>query len=157
MSLIAKSQSLMLALKDHLQKELPSTYVFTTAQDSAGAQLLISQDSTPSAGEQVVAIRIKGQDTQFNDSIGNAQRVYTPMVIQVIEEASTISGVSLITLANRAWIDRELARSGVKQERWLNTHGTVPALTQFNTDGTVSSSTLAATTSPDLYWPLSGQ
>lgn len=157
MSIIAKSQSLMRALKDNLQKRLPSTYVFSDSLDSQGARLLISADSTPAAGEQVIAIRIKGQDTQFNNVIQQAQTVYTPMICQVIEEASTIAGVSLITLANRAQIDCEINRLSVKQERYLNANGTVPAVSQFAADGSVTGSTLAASVSPDLYWPLSGQ
>lgn len=157
MSIIAKSQSLMRVLKNNLQQRLPSTYVFTESQDTQGAMLLISQDATPAAGEQVVAIRAKGQDQQFSDVIGNAQRSYSPMIFQVIEEASTIAGVSLMTLLNRIKIDMELARPGVKQERYLNANGTVPALSQFQTDGSVSSSTLNQSIAPDLYWPLSGQ
>ena len=157
MSIIAKSQSLMRVLKNNLQQRLPSTYVFTESQDSQGAMLLISADSTPAAGEQVVAIRAKGQDQQFSDVIGNAQRTYSPMVFQVIEEASTVSGVSLITLLNRIKIDMELARPGVKQVRYLNTNGTVPALSQFQADGSVSGSNFNQEISPDLYWPLSGQ
>lgn len=157
MSKIAKSQSLIRILKDNLAKRLPSTYVISESLDSQGDRLLISADSTPAAGEQVVAIRIKAQDTQFLNSIGSAQDVYTPMIAQVIEEASTIAGVSLITLANRSQIDLELARLSIKQERYLNANTTVPALSQFQSDGSVSGSTLAASVSPDLYWPLSGQ
>jgi len=156
MSIIAKSQSLIRPLKDNLTKRLPSTYVLTDSLDSQGARLLISADATPATGEQVVAIRIRGQDQQFQDVIGNAQRTYSPMVAQVIEEASSISGVSLITLANRIKIDWELARLGCKQERYLNTNGTVPALSQFAADGSVSSSNFNQEIS-DLYWPLSGQ
>lgn len=157
MSIIAKSQSLMRALKDNLQKRLPSTYVFSESLDSQGARLLISADATPAAGEQVVAIRIKSQDTQFNNVIQQAQQVYTPMICQVIEEASATAGVSLITLANRSQIDLEINRMGVKQERYLNANGTVPAMSQYAADGSVTGSTLAASVSPDLYWPLSGQ
>jgi len=157
MSIIAKSQNLMRVLQDHLTLRLGSSYFFTTSQDSQGAQLLISQHSPAVAGEQNIAIRAIGQDQQFSDVIGNPQRTYSPMKFQVIEEASTISGVSLLTLLNRVKIDMELARPGVKQERYLNANGTVPALSQFQTDGSVSGSTLNQSIAPDLYWPLSGQ
>lgn len=156
MSIIAKSQSLIKPLKDSLTKRLPSTYVLTESLDSQGARLLISADATPAAGEQVMAIRIRGQDQQFQDVIGNAQRTYSPMVVQVIEEESTISGVSLMSLSNRIKIDWELARLGCKQERYMNANTAVPAMSQFASDGTVSSSTLNQGIS-DLYWPLSGQ
>jgi len=157
MSTIAKSQSLMRALKDHLQKRLPSTYVFTESMDAQGARLLISSDATPATGEQVMAIRIKPQDTQFKDVLGLAQTVYSPMIVQVIEEASAVATVSLLTLANRVQMDAEINRMGVKQERYMNANGTVPSASQFAADGSVTSSSLIASVSPDLYWPLSGQ
>lgn len=157
MSIIAKSQSLSRQLKDNLAKRLPSTYVISESLDSQGARLLISADSTPAAGEQVVAIRIKGQDTQFSNVIAQAQTVYTPMVAQVIQEASTIANVGLLTLANQAVIDAELARLSIKQDRYMNSNTTVPALSQFQADGSVSGSSLVVSISPDLYWPLSGQ
>jgi len=157
MSIIAKSQALMRQLQDNLQLRLPSSYVFTAAQDTAGAQLLISQHYPAVAGEQNIAIRAIGQDQQFTDVIGNPQRTYSPMKFQVIEESSSISGVSLLTLLNRVSIDMELARPGVRQERWMNANGTVPALSEFNTDGSVSTASLILAIAPDLYWPLSGQ
>lgn len=153
----AKVQSLMRALKERLQKRLPSTWVFAESSDAQGARLLVSQDATPAAGEQVIAIRIKAQDTQFRDAIGMAQPVYTPCVAQVIEEASTIANVSLIQLANRLAVDTELARLSIKCERFMNSNTTAVALTQFQADGSVSGSTLVAVISPDLKWPLAGQ
>lgn len=158
MSTIAKSQSLMRALRDNLQKRLPSTYVFSESLDAQGSRLLISADATPATTEQVCAIRIKPQDQQFNNVIGQSQLTYTPMIAQVIEEATAASAtVSLLTLANKSQIDQELMRMSVKQERYINAAGTVPAVSQYAADGTVTGSTLATTVSPDLYWPLSGQ
>lgn len=157
MSAIAKAQALMRDLKDRLQKKLPSTYVFASSDDAQGSRLLISQDATPAAGEQVIAIRILADQTAFKDVLGNAQRVYAPLRAQVIEEASAIAGVSLITLANRLHVDLELARLGLKQERWMNANTTVPAISQFAADGTVTGSTLIASLPFDMYWPLSGQ
>jgi hypothetical protein len=153
---IAKSQSLIRALKDQLSKRLPA-YTIIEVLGSAGDQLLISQHATPVAGEQNIAIRIKGQDTQFTDVIGLAQSVYTPMVCQVIEEGSTIAHVSVLQMAVRAALEAELGKLGVKQERWLNANTVVPALSQFAADGSVSTSTLEASIAPDIYWPLSGQ
>lgn len=157
MSTIAKSQAIMRDLSERLQKKMPSTYVFSQSQDANGSRLLISQDSTPAAGEQVIAIRIEGEQTAHKDVLGSAQRVYAPLRAQVIEEASSISGVSLITLANRLQVDLEMARMGLKQERYMNANGTVPAVSQFSADGSVASSTLIASLPFDMYWPLSGQ
>lgn len=157
MSTIAKSQAIMRELKERLQKKMPSTYVFSESQDANGSRLLISADATPAAGEQVIAIRIEADQTAFKDVLGSAQRVYAPLRAQVIEEASTISGVSLITLANRLQVDLEMARMGLKQERYMNANATVPAVSQFQADGSVSGSTLIASLPYDMYWPLSGQ
>lgn len=157
MSVIAKSQSLMRKLKDRLQRRLPSTYVFTESMDSQGAILLISADSSPATGEQVCALRIRGESTQFSDIVGNAQKVYSPSLIQVIEEAGAVAGTSILSLSNKSKIDAEVNRLSVKQERYLNANGTVPAVSQFAADGSVSSSTLNCEISPDLNWPQSGQ
>lgn len=154
---IAKSQSLVRNLQDQLTKRLPSLNI-SASLDSQGARLYISSDaSVPAAGDQTVLIRIKGENTQFTDVLGLAQNVFSPMLAQVIEESSTISGVSLITLANRLVIDMELAKQGIKQERYMNANGTAPALSQFAADGTVSGSTLILAFAADQYWPQSGQ
>lgn len=155
---IAKAQSLIRILKDNLSKRLPSSYSLVEQIDPAGLgdQLLISQHSPAVAGEQNLAIRILGQDTQFTDVIGNPQSLYSPEKAQVIEEASTIANVSLLTLANASYINWEISRMGVKQERYLNSNGTVPALSQFASTGLVTGSNFVETVS-DLYWPLSGQ
>lgn len=157
MSSIAKSQAIMRDLKERLQKKMPASYQFSESMDAQGARLLISADATPAAGEQVIAVRILPEKTAHQDILGSAQKVYAPLRAQVIEEASTISGVSLITLANRLQVDLELARMGLKQERYLNANTAVPAVSQFAADGSVSSSTLIASLPFDMYWPLSGQ
>lgn len=156
MSAQAKSLAIMRDLKDRLQKKMAG-YVFSESQDAQGSRLLISADATPAAGEQVIAIRILPEQTAHKDVLGSAQRVYAPLRAQVIEEASTIAGVSLITLANRLQVDLELARMGLKQERYLNANTTVPAVSQFQADGSVSGSSLIASLPFDMYWPLSGQ
>lgn len=156
MSTNAKSQSLARSLRDNLRKRLP-TFTISESLDAAGSRLLISADATPAAGEQVCAIRIKFQDTQFDDVIGQDQRVYTPCVAQVIEENSTIANVSLLTMANKAAIDAELGRLGIKQERYMTANTVVPALSQFAANGSVTTATLRASLAADIKWPLSGQ
>jgi hypothetical protein len=79
------------------------------------------------------------------------------MRLQVIEEASSISGVPLLSLLNAVQIEVELARLGVQEERYLNANGTAPTASQFASDSTVSGSNLIIILSPDLSWPLSGQ
>jgi hypothetical protein len=46
---------------------------------------------------------------------------------------------------------------GVKQRWYLNPNGTVPAVSEFNSDGSVSTAVKQLDLSPDAYWPLSGQ
>lgn len=157
LSSIKKQQRLMDDLASALQQRLPASYTFLRADDSTGAKLIISQSATPTAGQQNWAIRIEGVSTAFVDSLGNPQAVYSPSRAQIIEEDSTIANVSLITLANSAAFNDEVARRGVNQERYLNANGTVPALSQFAADGSVTGSTLAASIAADAKWPLSGQ
>jgi hypothetical protein len=154
---IAKSQSLVRALQDQLSKRLPSLSI-SSSMDSQGARLYISQDaSTPIAGDQTVLIRIKGENTQFSDVIGLPQNVFSPSIAQVIEEASSIPDVSLMSLANRLVIDMELAKQGMKQERYMNSNGSAPAMSQFAADGSVSGSNLILSFAADQYHPQSGQ
>lgn len=151
MSEFAKSQSLMMKLKSQLEKRL-SSYTFLEQMDASGNPVLrVSADATPAAGEQVFCVRIKMQDTQFDNSIGLDQRVYTPCVCQIIQETG------ILTLANQVVLDNEVSRMGVTQERYRNTAGTVPALTQFAADGSVTGSNFEIRISSDLKWPLSGQ
>lgn len=150
MSEIAKQQSLIMELKSRLQKRLPS-WTFTESMDDSGMRLLASADATPAAGEQVLAIKFKMESTQFENSIGVAQKVFSPSVCQIIQEAGILS------LVNQLIIDLEVSRMGVTQERFQNTAASVPAVSQFQDDGSVTGSTLIARIANDLYWPLSGQ
>lgn len=156
MSTIKKAQSISSMLKDLLSKRLPTLQI-SEELDAAGAKLLIS-DGSAATGESTIAIRIKAESTPFTNSIGAAQTVYAPMVIQVIEEATAADAdVSVVKAAIKAHVDMELAKAAVKQERYLNASGTVPALSQMQASGAVSGSTLKATVAHDVYWPISGQ
>jgi len=161
---IAKSQSLIRALQDQLGKRLGSPAYATpytlveSLLNSAGDTLMVSQSATPTAGQNNCAIRIGFQDTQFNDVIGNPQNVYTPMRADIIQEATAASAsVSLCTMAFQLAVSVELCKIGIKQRWYLNPTGTVPAVSEFNADGTVSTAVKQLDLSPDAYWPLSGQ
>lgn len=161
---IAKSQSLIRALQDQLSKRLaPPAFaaaytIVESLANSAGDTLMISQSATPTAGQNNCAIRIGFQDTQFSDVIGLSQSVYSPMRADVIQEATAASAsVSLCSMAFQLAISVELAKMGIKQRWYLNANGTVPAIAEFNADGTVSTAVLQSTIAPDAYWPLSGQ
>ena len=161
---IAKSQSLIRALQDQLGKRLSSPAYATpytlveSLINSAGDTLMVSQSATPTAGQNNCAIRMGFQDTQFSDVIGNPQNVYTPMKADIIQEATAASAsVSLCSMAFQLAISIELCKMGVKQRWYLNPNGTVPAVSEFAADGTVTTAVKQIELSPDAYWPLSGQ
>lgn len=142
----AKQLSLIRQLSDSLKKREPSATV-TEDQDKV---LFVK-------GSEKCAIKCKAHDTQFKNSVGMPQEVFSPMVMQVIEEESTVTGISTLHVATKAHIEIELARIGSKQERFLNANGAAPALSQFQADNSVSGSTKVAEISCDFKWPLSGQ
>ena len=230
---IAKSQSLIRALKDQLSKRLPAYTIQESLVNSAGDSLMISQSASPTAGQNNIAIRVGFQDTQFTNVIGQPQDVYTPMRADLIEEAmaagpwvvtatsfnatigavyqsangsvfsvnntvvagtvlnlngldrpdasgilTRLSGtgdasityasfvavspapgaaISLCSMAFQQAIAAELNKMGIKQRWYLNAKGTVPAVSEFAADGSVTTAVLQIELAPDQYWPLSGQ
>lgn len=161
MSAIAKSQSIIRALKDNLQKRLPSTYVLSESLDAAGARLSIQQDASWATTEEKVVIRIVGEQSQFNDVIGNAQASFGPMKAQVIAEGDAASPTkSQLSLATEAAVMAELFRALGKVELYLTDVTVDPALSLFASDGSVTTSAtcaLIASVASDLRWPQSGQ
>lgn len=160
MSISFKAQAVMRDLTARLQLKLP-TLIFTSSVDALGARLQISQSATPTTEQQNFAIRIAADTTAFTDVLGNPQTVFVPLKAQVIEEALTGNPtISCVSLINRLAVDLELARMGVKQERWLNAAGTPATVAQFTVTAgspTVTGSALIASIPFDMYWPLSGQ
>lgn len=140
---IAKEQSLVNKLKEELSLATP-TITTTTAQDSAGAQLLLT------AGASTMAIRVKSMATDFTDSLGLPQKIYSPMVIQVVEDSTDVMAAAL-----KLSVENQISRLSVtKQERYSKAN---PALSDFATDGTVTGATAITTLAADPQWPLSGQ
>jgi glyoxylase-like metal-dependent hydrolase (beta-lactamase superfamily II) len=52
--------------------------VFSESADAQGSRLLISQDATPATGEQVIAIRIEGEQTAHYDSLQKLKNFAKP-------------------------------------------------------------------------------
>jgi len=147
---IAKANTLMLKLKESLKMKLPASFQ-TDGRDADGnPTLMLSQSSSAVAGQQNILIRIKADSTAFVDSIGQAQSVFSPHIIQSAEEESTITGVSLLTLAVRSKIDFCINRLGCKEEKYLSANTSVPALTDM------VPANLQAKVADD-YFPLSAQ
>lgn len=161
MSAIAKSQSLVRSLKDRLSKRMPAGYIVRESVDAAGARLEIQQDASWATTEQKAVIRIVAQDTQFSDVIGGAQKVYSPMIAQMISEGNSASPTaSQLTASNEARILAELFRLGIKVELYLTDVTVEPALALFLANGSVNTSATCALVDrieADLQWPLSGQ
>lgn len=85
---------------------------------------------TMAAGSQSAFIRVK-QDYDPSlqlDGIGNTQRVYTPHVVQLVVETSTIANVPLLTGANYSMILLEALWPGTKVELYMTANTTAPSV-----------------------------
>lgn len=83
------------------------------------------------AGTQSAFIRVK-QDYDPSlqlDGIGNVQRVYTPHVVQLVVETSTIANVPLLTGANFSMILYEALYPRAKVELYMTANTTPPSVT----------------------------
>jgi len=98
-------------------------------------------------------IRLAG--TAFNDVIGSAQSVFSPHVIQIVEESvdanvGPAATASVISIANKHILDFEIAKLGLRQERYVCAGAAQPSASEI-TEANLSSKL------SDLSWPLSGQ
>lgn len=154
MASIAKESTLMLKLKERLSLLLPALTI-TTSFDASGAKLL----AVGASSHQAMAVRIMKIATDFTDSVGQAQAIYAPLKCQVLEEATAADAdTSIVKSPLKSQIDAEVCKLALIQERWMLPNGTAPALSQFNSDGTVGGSAVQEVdVRPDIQWPLSGQ
>lgn len=97
--------------------------------NSAGNQTVTV--GTLSAGNQAAYIVLKEQASIQTDGLGNAQRSFGPHVVQVVLEASSVTGVAEMTLANLTKLLGECFKHGVKTELYLTADGTAPALAEI--------------------------
>lgn len=101
------------------------------------------------AGSQSAFIRVKQDyDPALEENgIGQTQRRYTPHVIQIVLETSTIAAVALMTEANKAKVMKELMAFGTKVELYMSANTDPVAV------GEITSANLVATID-DLWHPL---
>lgn len=153
MSAFAKTESLMRNLEANLKLRLPATYIFTRSADANGYPVLsIAQDSSWATQEFKAVLRLLPLDTPFNNSIGQAQPVYTPCKVQLCTETATgLAGVSALSAANAAQVAAEVNRLSVRQEHFMTAAATEPVL------ASLVAGNLVATIDPDLKWSLAGQ
>jgi len=151
---IAKESTLLLKLKERLALFIPSATI-SVQYDASGASLLVSFGSS----HQAMAVKILKIASDFTDSVGNSQAIWAPLKCQVLEEAAAAdANASIVDVKYASFVNNEVSRMSLLQERWILPNGTAPALSQLNSDGTVGgSASLATTIRPDIQWPLSGQ
>lgn len=138
------------AMKDKLAKRAgTSALAFVESFDANGdATLRVGSGVFSEAG---AFIRIKSEASLQVDGVGNTQRVYTPGIVQVAFEADPAGGAG----ANINTYDIVLAvlgdatGTGCKTEVWLETNGTAPTATTFDT-----ANKKKGTYEPTLEWPL---
>ncbi len=117
MASTAKANSLARQLKEDLALRLSALTVTQGYDASANPQVTVGAGT---AGTQSAYIRIVPEATIQVDGLGLTQRVYTPHIIQVVLETSTIAAVSLMTEANKFLLVGELLKHGTKVELYMS-------------------------------------
>lgn len=136
-----QTQNLMAAeLKDQLALRL-GLPVAQGADTNGNPTLSVG---TLATGQQGAFMRIKPIDSLQSDALGNAQRVYTPHVSQIVLELSATAGVAVLTMANFAKLFGDVAQKGTKMEVYFVANGNAPALSGIT-------GTPALEYWPDLY------
>jgi hypothetical protein len=93
---------------------------------------------TATSTNQGCTVRIKMVDTVQVDGLGNAQRVYTPHVVQLITETSLVAGVSYLTTSNLSRILFELTKHGIKVDIYMPAQGQAPTVANITATPAVS-------------------
>jgi hypothetical protein len=110
--------------------------------DSSGNPIITVGPAT--IGSQSAFIRVK-QDYDpalETDGIGNTQRRYTPHVIQLVLETSSVANVALMTTVNLTRLMRDLDDAGTKIEVYMSANGNavdVSDITSTNLKATIDS------------------
>lgn len=108
-------------------------------------QLLVGTLTSTSQGAYV---RIKQLDSLNTDVLGLTQNVFTPHVIQVALEMSTITNVSYLTVHNFSLLLGELMKMGTRVELYVRAQGTAPSVSD------ITAANLAATWETSLQYPM---
>lgn len=103
----------------------------TSGVDASGNPTILV--GSGAAGSQSAFMRIKQDyDPALEvDGIGLTQRRYTPHVIQLVLETSTIANVALMTEANKAKILKELSEVGTKIEVYMSANTNAPEVSDI--------------------------
>lgn len=145
MAASAKSLSLLKELKDRMARRTSLTVGEVAFDTDGGGYFLIG---TGAAGSQSMLIKSKQVDPVGYDIIGNAARGYTPTVLQVVLETSSVASVPLLTAANMLPLMGEVLRQGSRVELYLS-----PNTDTVGVDEIISGQ-LVQTWEPDLQYRL---
>lgn len=137
----AKANAMSRDLKDKLK------FRFTTVAEGAAADGNPTVSvGTMGAGSQSAFIKIKCIALIGNDAIGQASREFSPHVVQVVLETSTIANVGLMTEANKGLLMIELMKLGCKIEIYMSANTTAPSA------AAIIAANLKASIDPDAQW-----
>lgn len=150
-----KSVAIAAEIKDELAKRLSSMLITEGKDSNQNPTILIGAAATGATG---AFIRVKADwddNTATVDGLGLAQRVYTPHIVQIAFEAN-FEGTTDNVLDTNYWavmlpIVATCLSRGTKVEVWVETNGTAPSVTTFNTASKKKAE------HRDLYNPLQNQ
>lgn len=127
-------------------------FTITESFGSSGDPMLLV--GTGATTTQTALVRIVSESTLQVNSVGVAQTVYTPHIIQLIVEENTSGGVTFLTLANAMKLAASILPKGTKVEVYLAATADMPL---NEADFADSSTQLVATLTPSIYHPLTAQ
>ncbi len=146
-----KAKALADELRGKLLLRLPVITITggtTAGFDSSGNPTLAIGTGTTTT--QSAFIRVKAITGFGTDILGTTQNVYTPHVIEVALETSTIASVAFLTAANMLNLLGELVQTGVRVDLYLSANGTAPVV------GSITGAPVASFNG-HLQYPLAGQ
>jgi hypothetical protein len=152
MQSLAKAQATMRDLKERLEKRVSGSASIDTveaSQDSSGNPMLFCSDGgVKTAGNPVIALRIKSQDAVSKDVFGNALTAFGPHTMEVAYELDGTEGEP--SRRDLSKVMFEVAKLGFKTE------------VKEIADATAVSATSMDAASPadsleyDTQWPAKG-
>jgi len=111
-----KSQALAAELRDALAKRFAT--VSSVLFDTDGSPYVLVGAGT--AGSQSAIVKVSAEQPLGVDGLGLTPRAFTPHVMQVVLETSTIANVALMTEANKLALLGEVEKWGTKVELYMS-------------------------------------
>lgn len=137
-----KSQALAAELRDALAKRFAT--VSAVLFDTDGSPYVLVGAGT--AGSQSAIVKVSAEQPLGVDGLGLTPRAFSPHVMQVVLETSTIANVALMTEANKLALMGEVEKWGTKIELYMSANNNVVDPTD------ISSANLKATWELHLKW-----